>query len=100
MATHGAARRRTISALTRREAFRRPGFAMSATTGKVWDAGRLSDDDRKAFEADRDGAGITYTVLSWATPIAWVTTDGTVRVPDTYYSRTTSTHQGLCRTYL
>ncbi|SEB60383.1 hypothetical protein [Streptomyces melanosporofaciens] len=42
-----------------------------------------------------DGADITYTVLSYRTPIAWVLRCGAVVIPDVKYSRTTSGHQEL-----
>lgn len=41
-----------------------------------------------------------YVVWSYNTPIAWVDEDGTVTVPDTYYSVTTTMHQGKCRAWL
>jgi hypothetical protein len=42
----------------------------------------------------RDGAHrIIYTVLSYATPIAWVLENGAIRIPDSKYSRTTTGHQ-------
>lgn len=43
----------------------------------------------------RDGAHrIIYTVLSYATPIAWVLESGEIRIPDEKYSVTTTAHQG------
>lgn len=100
MATHGAARQATINALSAREPFRRSGFAMSAQTGAPSGTGRLEGVDLDTFKRDCDGPGIAYTVMSYQTPIAWVTTDGTVRIPDTRYSATTTGHQSLCRAYL
>lgn len=100
MATHGAARQATINALSAREPFRRSGFAMAGHDGAVAGTGRLEGDDLAAFKIDRDGVGIVYTVTSYATPIAWVTTTGEVKIPDTRYSNTTTHHQGLCRVYL
>ena len=45
----------------------------------------------------RDGEHITYTILSYDTPIAWVLDDGMWRVPDVYYSVTTARHIGTAR---
>jgi hypothetical protein len=61
--------------------------------------GRLPQEwDRQYGEDLR--SGIRYTVLSYATPIGWVTTDGTVRIPDVSYSVTTSRHQSQVRAWI
>lgn len=41
-----------------------------------------------------------YVVYSYATPIAWVDSQGFVTIPAVKYSATTSRGQHLCRTYL
>lgn len=95
MATHGLARIATIRALTQREAFKRAGYGMRAIEGKG-DTGRLPLEYYAAYK----GADVVYTVYSYATPIAWVTSDGKVVCPDVKYSSTTTSHQRLCQTYL
>lgn len=40
---------------------------------------------------------IVYVVYSYATPIAWLDTDGVWTLPAITYSRTTSKHQGITR---
>jgi hypothetical protein len=45
-------------------------------------------------------SGIRYTVLSYATPIGWVTTAGEVKIPDVSYSVTTSRHQSQVRAWM
>lgn len=96
MPTHGKARETTIGYLRNLTPFQRKGYAMSGVEGKWNGTGRLSGDDLSAYYAAEN---VKYTVLSYGTPIAWVTSDATV-IPETTYSRTTSQHQGLCRTYL
>ena len=71
---------------------------MHALNGAASGTGRMPRDIAKVYEYDRHM--ITYTVLSYGTPIAWVLTDGTVKVPDVAYSRTTHGHQHLCRVHL
>lgn len=57
--------------------------------------------DAYADRGERDvPAGLAYVAYSYSTPIAWVTHDGTVTVPDVKYSSTTSRQQTLCRAYL
>jgi hypothetical protein len=96
MATHGKARERTIAALQNRKPFHRSGFAMRAIEGKTSLSGRLPVGELIAYRKSE----IAYTVISYQTPIAWVTTDGEVYVSQESYSVTTSHHQGLCRVYL
>lgn len=45
-------------------------------------------------------ATAVYVVWSYNTPIAWVDADGTVTVPDVYYSSTTTAQQSKCRAWL
>jgi hypothetical protein len=42
-------------------------------------------------------ADVVYVVMSYRTPIAWVTSGGDAYVPAVKYSPTTSRHQGQCR---
>jgi hypothetical protein len=59
--------------------------------------------ERKPFKGNSMSAELKadgdYFVRSYSTIIASVV-NGEVYVSDTHYSRTTSRHQGLCRTYL
>lgn len=43
---------------------------------------------------------VTYTVYSYATPVAFVFGDGSIWVPGVRYSVTTSKGQGYCRAWL
>ncbi|MFF9897747.1 hypothetical protein [Streptomyces longispororuber] len=80
-------------ALSRHEPFDSYG-ALRAVDGYCLPFGtRLPLRWRERYSADRDQ--ITYTVLSYRTPIAWVLRSGEIVVPDVKYSRTTSGHQGL-----
>jgi len=96
MATHGKARERTIAALRNHKPFERSGFAMRAIEGKTSLSGRLPVEWLTRYR----NTEIAYTVISYQTPIAWVTSDGQIYIPDESYSVTTSHHQGLCRVYL
>lgn len=60
--------------------------------GSVYQLGRLPQEWQEKYRADRDST--VYTVTSYATPIAWVLTDGTEVKPPVKYSVTTSKHQG------
>lgn len=100
MATHGKARDLTIEALSNREPFRRAGFSMSARDGSAPTWGQLPEQYRLQYRAQEESCLIAYTVMSYQTPILWVLTDGTIICPDVRYSRTTTTHQGLARTYV
>jgi hypothetical protein len=63
------------------------------------DGGRWIDNGRMPSET-RVPADAIYVVWSYGTPVAWVTADGTVTVPDHRYSVTTSKGQGYCRAWL
>lgn len=41
-----------------------------------------------------------YVVYSYGTPIAYFDYLHGVKIPDKHWSRTTSRHQGMCRTWL
>ncbi len=103
MATHGQARLDTIKALENRKPFDRRGsrgFGMWAIEGASTHTGRLDVFWSAEYRKDVEGPGVKYTVLSYATPIAWVTGEGTVVIPAQSHSVTTTHHQTLCRTYL
>lgn len=56
-------------------------------------AGRLEGAERDRWFADRDH--LLFVVLSYNTPIAWVTKDGVVHRVADKFSVTTTRHQGL-----
>ncbi|MCT9080480.1 hypothetical protein [Streptomyces fulvoviolaceus] len=90
LATHSWAAR---EALARREPFHTYG-AFRAVDGYSLPFGNwLPSCWQERYRADGDE--ITYTVLSYGTPIAWVLRSGEVVIPDVKYSRTTTDHQGL-----
>ena len=76
-------------AISRCETFR--ASALSGVT-TVTDAGYLTDADRRRFDADRDV--IVYAVMSYGTPIAWLTPRGWFIVAQRF-SVTTSRHQSI-----
>lgn len=93
MGSHGKAREATITALESRKPFKRSGFGMWAVEGAASGTGRMPEKAAAEYKID----DVAYTVLSYATPIAWVTTDGIVKIPSESYSSTTNQHQHLCR---
>ena len=90
-ATHSWSARQ---ALARREPFNTYGAfrAIEGAYALPWST-RLDGEWRERYEADANR--ITYTVISYRTPIAWVLDDGQVIIPDVKYSITTTGHQGL-----
>lgn len=85
--------------LAARESFDSYG-AMSAVDHAPSFTGRLPVDWARRYDADSRNPGIVYTVLSWATPIAWVHATGQIVIPDVAYSISTTRHQNLCRVWL
>lgn len=81
---------------------RRPfeGNSMRAVAGAVTSVGHLPEPYAGQYKRLADAGQIAYTVISYATPIAWVTTGGTVIVPDVRYSVTTLRQQGQCGAWL
>lgn len=85
--------------LARRQAFK--GHTMRAETSPGYvNLGRLPHDERQRFPMGNGPKGVAYIVYSYSTPIAWVTNDGEIVVPDVKYSVTTSRQQTLCRAWL
>lgn len=85
---------RAREALANREPFNTYG-ALRAVEGAYtlpWGT-RLPDEWRARYESEADD--ITYTVISYDTPIAWVLSNGQVIAPPVKYSITTSRHQGM-----
>lgn len=74
----------------KREAFQ----CNKSLRGQAWTdgSGQLPAAYAEAFHAMRES--IAFVVYSYATPIAWVLTDGTEIRPAVKYSVTTSRHQG------
>lgn len=59
--------------------------------------GKLNQDMVEKFRADEAEPGIRFVVLSYATPIGWVTEDGVKFVVPQHFSQTTSQIQALVR---
>lgn len=60
-----------------------------------------SPDAAEEFERLRDNRNISYMVVSYETPIAWVRKDdGNITIVTTRFSQTTTGHQRMCRLYL
>lgn len=91
LATHSWAVRQ---ALATREPFTTYG-SFRAVLGATWDTGRLPDPYRSQYLDAWSDDRITYTVLSYRTPVAWTLDDGTVVIPPVKYSPTTTGHQAL-----
>lgn len=72
--------------------------SMSGTYGTVSYTGSLPADWRNTFEARNHL--ITFTILSYATPVAWLDIEVGWVVPAVVYSVTTSRHQSTIRTAL
>lgn len=100
MPTHGRARQLTIDALQTRTPFARKGYSMQGVEGAVSSTGRMPSGSAGMYRANAEADMIAYTVLSYSTPIAWVTREGTVIIPETKYSQTTTQQQSLCHVYL
>jgi hypothetical protein len=75
------------------------------TRGGLWatcsppaETGRLPAEWVERYRAD--APRMTYVVVSYTTPIAWVCADGEIVTPDCRYPLITSRHQQLCQTWL
>lgn len=60
--------------------------------------GQMDESERLIMLADAENYGIDYVVYSFATPVAWVRSDGYWRVTDRSYSVTTAKHLSKLRT--
>lgn len=101
-AIRGAGYENLRHALANRLPFRTSG-ALSGDTREVgqygfFESGYLRGADLDRFREDRDS--IVYIVRSYATPIAWVTADGTVYKVAQKFSVTTGRHQSAVRAWL
>lgn len=73
------------------------GSNFYGTRTPPWSTGRMPSPWEEIYKASRDLGVITYVVMSYATPIAWVTGGGEVHIPDVKYSPTTTRHQSYLR---
>lgn len=89
--TRGARHGWLRHALANQLPFRTSG-ALKGDAGQPATWGQLYGDDLERIKADR--GRIRYHVMSYATPIAWVTDDGTVYRVKGKFSMTTSHHMG------
>ena len=76
--------------------FREP-FAIASMSGTLKPAGWRIALNRLPIEYAESVYAAQYVVYSYGTAIAWWSEDGGWIVPDTYYSNTTSGHQGIAK---
>jgi hypothetical protein len=95
--TRGAKRANLVRALQDHLPFATSG-ALRGNAYNNGNTGRLVGADLDRYHADANK--IIYVVISYNTPIAWVTQDGTVYNVGMSFSATTSKHQGTVRAYL
>lgn len=86
----------TVHAITDRVTFRTYGALSGRMCEYMPYAGQLPAEFDDKLSASFDD-GPVFVVFSYATPIAWITADGTMTVPDTRYSVTTTRHQSAAR---
>ncbi len=99
------ATRATIAGPNGHLAMLRPfsGNSMTGTAGAVTPdqyGSKLPREWREVYRSHRDRIGISYTVSSYATPVAWLLTTGVLVMPRVRYSATTSLHQNMVRAWL
>ena len=81
-------------AIANRQPFRTP--SIHAIAGKVYSTGKLPNDWAGKYAFD----DVAYTVLSYDTPIGWVTKGGEKVIPNVRYSETTTQHQYIVKVNL
>lgn len=86
--------RDAVGRIAAREAFESHTGNFRGVPWEVGYLGSLPGAWRRAYEATQ--ASITYTVMSYRTPIAWYA-EGRWVIPDVKYSQTTTRHQNLVR---
>lgn len=90
--THGAKRSVLDHALKNHLTFKTSG-ALSGTRSPSLSTGALNETEKDQYYVDYD-KGISFVVLSYCTPIAWVRADGTVyKVAQKFSVTTSSRHQ-------
>lgn len=57
--------------------------------------GRLDEDERTKLRIDSEQSGIQYVILSYNTPICWVTKSGWVYKVNQTFTQTTAKHTAL-----
>lgn len=90
------ARRRAGELVAKRQPFSNNGGTFRGIVGRPDTLGWLPEEWRKVWDRSR----VLYTIMSWDTPIAWLTGTGEWVVPDVSYSPTTSRQQTIMRVYL
>lgn len=95
--THGNGHSVLVRALQNREPFTTSG-ALKAQHNAPYNTGMLRYEDYEQFLKDREN--IVYTVISYSTPIAWVTKNDDVYIVNQKFSATTSRHQSVVASYL
>lgn len=90
MATHGKARQAYEKAIREHKSFS-GSAAIRGIDGKSWSTGRLPEEYVGLYAF----SDVEYTVLSYGTPIGWVTKGGEKVIPSVKYSVTTTHHQSL-----
>lgn len=88
--------REITSAVARREDFRANSSSGHNAT-RAPSTGYLPQEWREILRNHETDGLVSYVVLSYSTPVAWVLTDGTAVVPAVKYSVTTSKAQGSIR---
>ena len=83
----------TAEAISRHEEFDTHGALYARTDPCGIGSGRLNRAEAEAYWQAR-AEGIAYIVVSYTTPIAWVTASGRVHIVAQKFSVTTSRHQG------
>lgn len=91
-----ATKQQIETALRNRQPFRNSTGTFRAELGKVRSTEHLQDEWLELYQ----NSSIIYTVMSYGTPIAWVTSNGEIVIPSIYYSNSTSKHQNIVRNNL
>jgi hypothetical protein len=87
-------KRRAGELVSKRQPFSNSGETFRGVVGHPGTLGELPHPWRSTFPT----RGVLYTIMSYSTPIAWLTEDGWT-MPDVTYSPTTTQHQGVVRVY-
>lgn len=90
-----APKQRAGELVSQRQPFSNSGGTFRGVVGYPGTLGELPHPWRTEFPR----TGVLYTIMSYDTPIAWLTEDGWT-VPEVTYSPTTTQHQGVMRVYL
>lgn len=85
----------SVPAMVRKRAEFNANGSLRGESGYHYGTGRMVPQDREIYSANRDR--IVYTVVSYATPVAWIYDDGTHFITDNRYSVTTARHVGRIR---